>query len=59
LADVLNPSLSSIYQPGFEIGKTAAEMLINLIESKRPVTEFETKVLPTQLFIRNSSTKKK
>jgi len=56
LADALNPSLSSIYQPGFEIGKTAAEMLINLIESKRPVTEFETKVLPTQLFIRNSST---
>jgi LacI family transcriptional regulator len=56
LAEALNPSLSSIYQPGFEIGKTAAEMLINLIESKRPVTEFETKVLPTQLFIRNSST---
>jgi LacI family transcriptional regulator len=56
LAAALNPSLSSIYQPGFEIGKTAVEMLINLIESKRPVTEFETKVLPTQLFIRNSST---
>ncbi|HEY8780677.1 MAG TPA: LacI family DNA-binding transcriptional regulator [Mucilaginibacter sp.] len=56
LADVLNPSLSSIYQPGFEIGENAAEMLIGLIESKRPVTEFETRVLPTQLFIRNSST---
>lgn len=55
LADVLNPSLSSVYQPGFEIGKNAAEMLISLIESKRPVTAFETKVLPTQLFIRNSS----
>jgi LacI family transcriptional regulator len=55
LADVLNPPLSSIYQPGFEIGKKAVEMLISLIESKRPVTEFETATLPTQLFIRDSS----
>ncbi|WP_184546182.1 LacI family DNA-binding transcriptional regulator [Mucilaginibacter sp. FT3.2] len=55
LAEVLNPSLSSVYQPGFEMGQKAAEMLINLIESKRPVTEFETVVLPTQVFIRNSS----
>lgn len=55
LAEVLNPSLSSLFQPGFEIGKTAMEMLIGLIESKRPVTEYETKILPTQLVIRNSS----
>jgi LacI family transcriptional regulator len=55
LAEVLNPALSAIVQPGFEIGKTAMEMLISLIENKRPVTEFETKVLPTELFIRESS----
>jgi LacI family transcriptional regulator len=55
LADVLNPSLSSVYQPGFEMGKIATEMIIRLIESKRPVTEFERVVLPTELFIRNSS----
>jgi len=55
LAEVLNPSLSSIYQPGFDIGKKAVEMLISLIETRRPVTEFETAVLPTQLFIRESS----
>ena len=55
LADVLNPSLSTVYQPGFEMGKKATEMLISLIESKRAVTEFETVVLPTQVFIRNSS----
>lgn len=55
LAELLNPSLSSVYQPGFEIGKTAIEMLIQLIESKRPVNEFETKVIPTQVFIRDSS----
>jgi len=55
LAELLNPSLSAIVQPGFEIGKAAMEMLISLIESKHPVTGFETKVLPTQLFIRESS----
>lgn len=55
LADVLNPSLSTVYQPGFEIGKKATEMLIGLIESRRPVTEFETVVLPTQVCIRDSS----
>lgn len=55
LAELLNPSLSSVYQPGFEIGKTAVEMLIQLIESKHPVNEFETKIIPTQVFIRDSS----
>jgi LacI family transcriptional regulator len=55
LAHILNPSLSSVYQPGFEMGKKATEMLIGLIETKRPVTEFETVVLPTTVFIRNSS----
>ncbi|SDE51597.1 transcriptional regulator, LacI family [Mucilaginibacter pineti] len=59
LADVINPSLSTVYQPGFEMGKKATEMLIDLIESKRPVTEFETAVLPTQVFIRDSSQQKK
>lgn len=58
LADVLNPSLTTVYQPGFEIGKAATEMLISLIKSKRPVTQFETIVLPTQLFLRNSTLKK-
>jgi len=58
LADVLNPSLSTVYQPGFEMGQEATKMLISLIKTKRPVTEFETIVLPTQLFLRNSTLKK-
>ena len=57
LAEVLGPPLSSIYQPGFEMGKKAVELLISLIESKRPVTEFETAVLPTEVHIRKSSGK--
>jgi LacI family transcriptional regulator len=59
LADDLNPSLSCVQQPAFEIGRKATEMLLKLINSKYPVTDFETVVLPTQLFIRNSSLKKK
>lgn len=55
LAEVLGPPLSSIYQPGFEMGKKAVELLIGLIESKRPVTEFETAILPIELHIRKSS----
>jgi len=52
------PSLTTIRQPAFEIGKAATEMLIELIESKRPVTEFVKKVFPTELFIRNSTQKR-
>jgi LacI family transcriptional regulator len=55
LAEVLNPPLSSVYQPGFEMGKKATEMLISVIESRYPITEFETAVLPTEVFIRASS----
>jgi LacI family transcriptional regulator len=57
LADVLNPSLTAVQQPAFEIGRKATEMLLSIINSKRPVTEFETVVLPTELFIRNSTAK--
>jgi LacI family transcriptional regulator len=33
-------------------------MLIQMIESKRPVVDFETKILETELVIRESSMKK-
>ncbi|MBD1362746.1 LacI family DNA-binding transcriptional regulator [Mucilaginibacter sp. ZT4R22] len=55
LADVLNPSLSSVYQPGFEMGQKATQKLLELILAKRPVYEFETLVLPTQLVTRDST----
>jgi LacI family transcriptional regulator len=58
LADVLNPSLTSVHQPAFEIGRKATEMLLSIINSKRPITEFENVILPTELFIRNSSANK-
>jgi LacI family transcriptional regulator len=37
------------------MGEVAMKLLLQLIESKRPVTEFETRVLNTELFIRRST----
>ena len=58
LGELFCPSLTVIRQPAFEIGQTATEYLIQIVESKRPVTDFETKVLETELIIRESSKRK-
>ncbi|MEI6949404.1 LacI family DNA-binding transcriptional regulator [Paraflavisolibacter sp. H34] len=57
-AGIFNPSLSAVVQPAFEIGQKAMELLIQLIESKRPVSRFEKMVFDTQLVIRDSSKRK-
>lgn len=54
-AELFSPPLTTVRQPAFKIGQIATEMLIQLIESKYPVTDFETKKLDTELFIRESS----
>lgn len=59
VSDLFNPSLTVVMQPAFELGEVAAELLIKMIESKRPVTRFETRVLDTQLIIRESSAKRR
>ena len=55
VSDLFNPALTVVRQPAFKIGQIATEMLIQLIESKRPVTEFETRMLDTELITRDSS----
>jgi LacI family transcriptional regulator len=40
------------------MGQVAMEMLIQLIESKHPVSKFETRMLNTELTVRTSSVKK-
>jgi LacI family transcriptional regulator len=55
LTELLDPPLSVIRQPAFEMGERSTQLLLQLIESKRPVTEFETQVLETELFVRGSS----
>lgn len=57
LTELLDPPLSIIKQPAFEMGEVATNLLLQLIESKRPVTDFETRVLPTELLIRGSTKK--
>jgi len=50
--DLMNPLLTAVRQPAFEMGQIATTMLISLIESKYPVYEFKKEVLDTSLFIR-------
>jgi LacI family transcriptional regulator len=56
-SEVVTPSISTIKQPGFEMGKKAAELLINQIHNKNKPNNFETITMPTELIIRNSSVK--
>jgi LacI family transcriptional regulator len=56
-AHVFDPPLTTVVQPAFEMGKQSMELLIRLIEAKRPVTSFETRVLDNELIIRASSKK--
>ncbi|MGV3765236.1 MAG: LacI family DNA-binding transcriptional regulator [Chitinophagaceae bacterium] len=59
IPELLNPSLSVIRQPAYEMGKAATELLLQLIESKRPIKEFEKRVLTPEMQIRDSSGGKK
>lgn len=56
-AELFDPPLTTVRQPAYQIGQIATERLINLIESKYPVTEFFTERLDTELMIRSSSNK--
>jgi len=54
-SEVVTPSISTIKQPGFEMGKKAAELIINQINKKTIPNNFETITMPTELIIRESS----
>jgi len=56
LADALNPSLSTIHQPAFEIGNLAAKQLLSLIGNKTE-NSYETILLETEIQVRSSSKK--
>ncbi|EHQ30584.1 LacI family DNA-binding transcriptional regulator [Mucilaginibacter paludis] len=57
VAELFKPSLTAVSQPAYQIGQKAAEMLIQLIESKKPVTQFETEMFSTELIVRKSTDK--
>ncbi|MEO6313477.1 MAG: LacI family DNA-binding transcriptional regulator [Chitinophagaceae bacterium] len=54
----LSPALTSVSQPTFSIGQNATELLIELIESKKPAEQYTTIRLKTTLDVQASSLKK-
>ena len=54
-ATILNPSLTTITQPAFEIGKAAATILFKSFEKKSFKLELENIVLPSTLIVRDST----
>ncbi|GAB3736239.1 LacI family DNA-binding transcriptional regulator [Spirosoma lituiforme] len=55
MAALLNPPLSSVAQPAFEMGRSAAELLINLIRNPGEQSTSICNVLKTNLVVRKSS----
>ena len=57
MSSVVTPTLSSVVQPGFEMGRKATEILIEEIklEHKKIPYSFQKIVLPTSLVIRKST----
>lgn len=58
LTELIDPALSIIKQPAIEMGEIAATLLLQMIESKRPITDFETRKLAPEIITRISSKKK-
>lgn len=57
IAELVDPPLTVIRQPAEEMGRAATELLLQLVESKRPIKEFEKRVLTPELLIRGSAIK--
>ncbi|WP_212001579.1 LacI family DNA-binding transcriptional regulator [Chitinophaga sp. HK235] len=57
IATILQPSLSTVTQPAFDMGKAAAETLVKWLE-KRTLTSKDVRiVIPSELMVRGSSGK--
>ncbi|WP_319510263.1 LacI family DNA-binding transcriptional regulator [uncultured Draconibacterium sp.] len=56
-SELVTPSISTIKQPGFEMGQKAAELLIKQISSKTKSKTYETIMMETELIVRDSSSK--
>src|ERR1044072_1256639 len=55
IIELLDPPLTVVRQHAFEMGQVATELLLQLIESKRPVKDFERKILATSLIVQQST----
>ncbi len=54
-ASILHPSLTTITQPAFEMGKRAAALLFKSLEKPNFIFQNESLVIPSSLVIRNST----
>lgn len=57
ISTVINPTLTTINQPGFEIGKTATELLLNNIKNENGLQKGQTIIMESNLIERQSSKK--
>ena len=55
LSKYATPSLSTVSQHGIELGKMAAQLLIERIESKEMELPYRTEVVATELILREST----
>ena len=55
MAEAFNPSLTTVYQPAFKIGKMAAQRLIENIENPQWNADFETILLENEIQYRSST----
>lgn len=56
-SELIEPQLSTVSQPGFEIGSVAMKLLLDEINSNDEIALHKTEVLPAELIIRESSIK--
>ena len=57
MSSLMDPPISSITQPSFEMGQQATSLLLDLIESKNTPASYVTRVLPSNLVLQKSSLK--
>jgi LacI family transcriptional regulator len=53
VVDLLQPPMSYVKQPAFEMGQLSMQLLLQILDSKYPITEFDTKVLDSEIYYRN------
>jgi LacI family transcriptional regulator len=58
-APILNPPLTTITQPAFEMGKVAATVLLKALHKRTLNLKQESAVIPSTLIVRSSTTTKK
>jgi len=55
ISALIDPPLTTVHQPSYEIGRTAARLLLKEIKNHRKEIHHETIVLKTRLIIRKST----